>query len=154
VGVNVWRYQTRERVEIGATVERVYTLASDPASVPTYAPEVARIEVLRRLSAHAVLVRSHLKVTGLTFAQLYRYHYRPPTHYSGVQEHGRLVRGYFNLTFGAKGDRTLVSHTEGITSTIPCLAWVAGFIYFRLLARGRMGQELDRLKRLIEQRAV
>src|SRR5436305_1856564 len=149
--MSVWRYQTRERVEIDASVERVYALASDPSVVPAYAPEVARIEVLQRLSTHAVLVRSHLKIAGLTFAQLYRYHYRPPTHYSGVQERGRLVRGYFNLTFGAKGDHTLVSHTEGITSTVPCLAWAAGFVYFRLLARGRMGRELDGLKQLVEQ---
>ena len=65
--MNVWRYQIRERLEIDAPVERVYTLASDPEIVPSYVPEIARIEVVRRLGEHMVLVRSHLKVAGLTF---------------------------------------------------------------------------------------
>src|SRR5919107_1880086 len=112
--MNVWRYQIRERLEIDAPVERVYALASDPEIVPSYAPEIARIEVVRRLSEHMVLVRSHLKVARLTFGFLYRYHYRPPTHYSGVQEGGGLLRGYFTLRFRPSGGGTTVSHTEGI----------------------------------------
>jgi len=152
--MNVWRYQICERLEIDAPVEQVYHLASDPEVVPSYAPEVARIEVLRRLSGHTVLVRSHLKVARLTFGFLYRYHYRPPTHYSGVQEGVRLVRGYFNLSFSPRGDGTVVSHTEGILSPVPLLAWVVGFVYFHVLARGGMGEELCRLKKLAEGRAV
>ncbi len=148
--MNVWRYQVCESLEVDAPVERVYAVASDPEMVPTYAPEVVRIEVVRRLSEHLVLVRSHLKVAGLTKGFLYRYHYRPPTHYSGVQEGGALLRGYFNLSFRPCGGGTTVSHTEGVLSPVPLLAWVGGFIYFHVLARGGMGEELGRLKRLVE----
>ena len=131
--MNVWRYQTSQQLEIDAPIEQVYATASSPDLVPSYAPEIARIEVEKRLSEHTVLARSYLKVAGLTLAYLYRYHYRPPTHYSGVQERGRFLRGYFNLTFQTRGSRTVVSHTEGILSVIPCLAWIVGFIYFRVI---------------------
>src|SRR5215216_4825587 len=125
--MNIWRYQICERVEIDAPVEQVYTLASDPEVVPAYAPEVVRIEEVKRLSGHMLLVRSYLKVARLTFGFLYRYHYRPPTHYSGVQEGGGLLRGYFTLHFHSSGGGTTVSHTEGILSPVPLLAWVVGF---------------------------
>jgi hypothetical protein len=150
--MNLWRYQTCERVEVDAPVESVYAVASDPSNVPVYAPEVARIEVLERLGEHTVLARSHIKVAGLTLRHLYRYHYRSPTHYGGVQERGRLLRGYFNLTFTPRGGRTLVSHTEGLLSPVPCLAWLAGFVYFRLLSRGGIARELGSLKSLVEAR--
>lgn len=148
--MNVWRYQTCEQLEIDAPIDRVYALASNPEVVPSYAPEVARIEVIERLSEHMVLVRSHLKVARMRLTYLYRYHYRAPTQYSGVQEDGKILRGYFTLSFSAKGNRTSVSHTEGILSVIPCLAWVIGFIYFRVIARGGMAEELGRLKTLVE----
>lgn len=96
--MNVWRYQTSQQIEIDAPIDQVYATASRPDLVPSYAPEIARIEVEKRLSEHTVLARSYLRVAGLTLAYLYRYHYRPPTHYSGVQERGRFLRGYFNLT--------------------------------------------------------
>jgi hypothetical protein len=150
--MNVWRYQTSHQLEIDAPIEQVYDTASSPDLVPSYAPEIARIEVEKRLSEHAVLARSYLKVAGLTLAYLYRYHYRPPTHYSGIQERGRFLRGYFNLTFRRNGNRTVVSHTEGILSAIPCLAWIAGFVYFRIIARGGVEEELGRLRCLIENR--
>jgi hypothetical protein len=150
--MNVWRYQVCERVEIDAPVEHVYTFASDPSVVPSYAPEVVRIEEVKRLSAHTVLVMSYLKVARLTFGFLYRYHYRPPTHYSGVQEGRGLLRGYFTLRFDPAGSGTAVSHTEGILSPVPLFAWVAGFVYFRVLARGGMREELGRLKSLAESR--
>lgn len=148
--MKVWQYQTCEQLEIDAPVEQVYLIASDPKSVPVYAPEIARIDVLKRLSDHAVLVRSHLKIARLTFACLYRHHHHAPTHYSGVQERGRLFRGYFSLTFRASGDKTMVSHTEGIASRVPGLAAIAGFVYFRILARGGVGEELNRLRQLVE----
>jgi hypothetical protein len=44
----------------------------------------------------------------------------------------------------------VVSHTEGILSVIPCLAWIVGFIYFRVIARGGVEEELGRLRSLIE----
>jgi hypothetical protein len=150
--MSVWRYQICERLEISAPVEQVFALASNPEVVPSYAPEVARIEVVRRLNEHIVLVRSYLKIARLTFGFLYRYHYRPPTHYSGVQEGGGLLRGYFTLTFKPCGSGTTVSHTEGIISPIPLLAWVVGFIYFRIIERGGMEEELGRLKTLVESR--
>jgi hypothetical protein len=152
--MNVWRYQICESLEIAAPVEQVYALASDPDVVPSYAPEVARIETVRRLSEHVVLVKSYLKVAGLTRGFLYRYHYRAPAHYSGVQEGRGLLRGYFTLSFRSSGGGTTVSHTEGFLSPVPLLAWVTGFIYFHILARGGMGDELDRLKNLVEGRVV
>ena len=148
--MNMWRYQTCEELEIDAPIERVYLFASDPETVPAYAPEIARIDVVERLSGHMVLVKSYPKVAWLTFGCLYRYHYRAPTHYSGVQERGRILRGYFTLTFRSQGEHTIVSHTEGVLSPIPCLAWLAGFTYFRIMARGGLGEELERLKCLVE----
>ena len=150
--MNVWRYEIDECLEVDAPVEQVYALASDPKIVPTYAPEIVRIEVLKRLSEHKVLVRSYLKVAWFVFGFLYRYHYHPPTNYSGVQERGSLLRGYFTLRFQANGNGTTVSHTEGMLSPVPLLAWFVGFIYFRIIARGGMQEELGRLKSLVESR--
>ena len=152
--MNLWRYQISGSQKIAAPIEQVYALASDPEIVPSYAPEIARIEVVRRLSGHTVLVRSYLKVSRLTFSFLYRYHYHPPTHYSGAQEGRGLLRGYFTLRFQPRGSGTAVSHTEGVLSPIPLLAWVVGFIYFRMIARGGMGEELGRLKSLVESRVI
>jgi hypothetical protein len=150
--MKVRRYQTREQVEIEAPIGLVYAIAADPEAVPFYAPEIERIDVLKRLGNHAVLVRSHLKVARLKFSFLYRHRHRPPVRYSGVQEGGRLLRGYFSLTFRPSGERTIVSHTEGIASSIPGLARLVGFIYFRVLARGGIGEELRGLKQLVESR--
>ncbi|MDT7604599.1 MAG: Polyketide cyclase / dehydrase and lipid transport [Acidobacteriota bacterium] len=149
--MKTWCYQVRDQIEIDATIERVYSVASDPEIVPAYAEEVVRIELVKRLNEHSALVRSHLRVGGLTFAHLYRYHYRAPTNYSGTQEGGKLLRGYFSFTFQSRGARALVSHTEGITSPVPYLAWLVGFIYFRALSRGGVREELDKLKRLVEE---
>jgi len=148
--MNVWRYQIRESLWIDAPVEQVYARASDPEIVPSYAPEIARIEVVRRLSKNLVQVTSYLKVAGLTFGFSYRYHYRPPTHYSGVQERGGLLRGYFTLSFRSCGRGTTVSHTEGVLSPVPLLAWLSGLIYFNILARGGSRKELGGLKDLVE----
>jgi hypothetical protein len=148
--MKVRRYQTREELEINAPVDQVYAVAVDPRSVPVYAPEIARIELVEKLSDHAVLVRSHLKVARLTFACLYRHHHRPPTHYSGVEVRGHLFRGYFSLNFQPSGDKTIVTHIEGIASSIPGMAGIIGFVYFRIMARGGLGEELRRLKLLVE----
>jgi hypothetical protein len=152
--MKVWRYQICEEVEIQAPVEQVYLLAADPELVPFYAHEIARIEMVRRLSEDVVLVRSYLKVAGLTFGVLYRYHYRRPAHYSGVQVGRGVLRGYFSLSFKPYGGGTTVSHTEGILSPVPLLAWTVGFIYFKIMARGGMREELGRLKGLVESRVV
>ncbi len=152
--MNVWRYQISEGLKIDAPIDRVYTLASNPEIVPSYAPEIARIEVVKRLSEHLVLVRSYLKVARLTFGFLYRYHYRPPTFYSGVQEGKGLLRGYFILSFKSSGSSTTVSHTEGMLSPVPLVAWIVGFVYFHIMARGGMREELGRLKNIVESEVV
>lgn len=149
----MWRYQVCQQTKIIAPVGEVYDIASNPELVPSYAPEIARIVVLKNVDEHTALVRSYLKVARLNFAFLYRYHYRRPVRYSGVQEDGRLLRGYFNLAFEPDGDATLVSHTEGLLSPIPFLAWMAGLLYFRVFSRGGMHEELGRLKRMVEGRA-
>jgi hypothetical protein len=150
--MNIWRYQICESLEIDAPVDQVYAVASNPETVPSYAPEIARIEIVKRLSEHLVLVRSYLRVAGLTCGFLYRYHYRQPTSYSGVQAGGGLWRGYFTLNFKSSGHGTTVSHTEGVLSPIPFFAWISGFIYFQMMARGGIGEELGRLKNLVEGR--
>ena len=143
-------YQVSECIEIKAPIERVFAIASDPEMVPRYAPEVVRIDVLEREGAYKARVRSHLRIAGLTFSFVYRYHYRPPVLYSGVEEGGPALRGYFSFRFAATEGGTLVSHTEGIISPLPALARAAGFAYYRVAARGGMRDELERLKRLVE----
>jgi hypothetical protein len=138
------------QIEIVAPVEQVYAVAVDPESVPSYVPEVARIELVKRQNERSALVRSYLRFGRMTFAYLYRYRYYPPTHYSGVQESGRLLRGYFSLIFQSRGDRTIVSHAEGVLSPVPFLATAVGFIYFRVLSSGGARKELGRLKSLVE----
>lgn len=144
------RYQISDWIEIRAPIEQVYAAAADPDVVPSYAPEVVRIERVRRISERVEVVRSHVRVSKLTLAYLYRYCYNPPTHYSGVQEGGGLFRGYFSLSFRPRGDGTLVSHAEGFLSPVPGLARALGFLYFRVLARGGVRDELESLKRLVE----
>lgn len=148
------RYQVRDEVEINAPIEHVYAFAADSESVPSYAPEIAKIELVKKLDERNALVKSHLRIAGLTFAQLYKYHYNAPTHYSGLQEGGSLLRGYFSLAFQPRGERTVVSHAEGILSRVPFVASLAGFIYFRILARGGVARELGKLKRLTESRLI
>ena len=148
--MNFWRYEVSERIEIAAPVQKVYTLASDPSIVPQYVSEVLRIDILERESDTRAVVRSHLKIAGLTVSFRYRYHYRRPTNYSGVQEGRRLLRGYFSFRFNESNNGTSVIHTEGLISAIPLLAPVAGFIYYRLLSRGGLRDELGQLKSLVE----
>jgi uncharacterized protein YndB with AHSA1/START domain len=149
--MKVWRYKVREELRINAPVTRVYAIATDPSIVPSYAHEIHRIEVLERHSERSASVRSYLKIAGLSFPFSYKYRYRPPAHYTGVQQGSRTLRGSFSFTFREASDgATIVSHTEGITSSIPFVAHLAGFIYFRLLAPGGLREELERLKRLVE----
>ncbi len=145
------RYQVVERVEVAAPVERVYEVASDPSLVPVYAPEIVRIEHLENIGEGVELVRSHIRVGPFTFAHKYRYLYRPPTSYAGVQEGGGLYRGYFSLSFRASGEaQTVVTHVEGVLSHVPGLARALGVLYFRVMARGGLREELEKLKRLVE----
>ena len=148
--MNTRRYQISGSIQIEAPIERVYAIASDPAIVPSYAQEIDRIEIVERSGEHSALVKSYLKLAGSTWPSMYRFHYRGPTHYSGVQERHGLLRGYFSLRFEPRESGTTATHTEGILSTIPFLAWVAGFLYFQLLSPGGMSDELARLKKLAE----
>jgi hypothetical protein len=145
-------YQVTEEIEVCAPVEEAYAIASDPEIVPSYAQEIARIELIQRLDEHRALVRVSLRVFKLTLTYLYRYHYRSPTHYGGTQERGRLLRGYFSFTFKSRGDRTVISHSEGLLSPVPWLAGVVGFVYFRVLSHQGLREELRNLKALIEGR--
>ena len=144
------RYQVVERIEVGAPVEKVYEVASDPSLVPVYAPEIVRIEHLENIGGGVELVRSHIKVGPFTLAHKYRYRYHPPTSYAGVQEGGGLYKGYFSLSFRARDEVTVVTHVEGILSHVPGLARALGVLYFRVMARGGAGEELEKLKRLVE----
>ena len=150
--MSVWRYQVSDVIEVAAPIEQTYAIASDPTCVPSYESGIDRIEVVQRLDQHTTIGRSFLRILGRPVAFLYRYHFRAPSHYSGVQEGRGLVRGYFTMTFRTSSRGTTVSHTEGLVSPIPFLAWAAGFLYFRLLSRGGIAVELGRLKALVEQR--
>lgn len=147
-------YKVREEIEINAAVEQVYAVATDTALLPHYVPEITRVEVLQTLNDSQQLVRSHIKVGPVSIAYLYRYRYIPARYYGGVQEKGKLFRGYFGLRFKPRGEHTLVIHTEAIMSPVPGMAAIAGFIYFRVLARGATSKELNRLKELVERGAA
>src|SRR5205085_10303843 len=84
------RYQVSDQIEVCAPVEEVYAIATNPEIVPSYAREIERIELVQRLDERRALVKSHLRIFKLTLRYLYRYYYRSPTHYSGVQARGSL----------------------------------------------------------------
>ena len=151
--MTVARYRVRGRIEIDATPGEVYAIAADPAMVPLYAPEVERIEVIERIGERESRVRSRLRIGPFRRADVYRYRYVRGRSYAGIQERGRLFRGYFAFSFVPCGGRTVVTHVEGIASAVPGLARFLGFVYFRVLARGGIGEELRRLKGLVEERS-
>ena len=140
-------FTVHSRVFIAAPPAAVYRVAADPAVVPRYAREVRRIEILGRDGDRA-RVRVHLRVGPLTLRPVYRYVYRPPRLYAGVQEGGGLVRGFFGMTFRPEGAGTRVAHVEGIRSPLPLLARALGRAVLR---RRAIEQELARLKRLVEE---
>lgn len=148
--MDIWRYQLCGEVEIHAPLEQVYALTCDPVIIPSYAQEIDRIQKLGSVNSRGMLVRSYFKVALLTFGVLYRYRYRPPTHYSGVQERGSLLRGFFTFRFRSCQRGTKVSHMEGVGSSVPFVAPIVGFIYFKIIARGGIETELRRLKHLVE----
>ena len=148
--MNPWKFQVRGEVEIDAPLEYVYAFASDPAVVPRYAEEIERIELVERLSSRVSLVTSHLKILGFEVAFPYRFNYRRPEHYSGVQRGRSVLRGFFAFAFTAEGNKTKVIHSEGLFSTVPLLAPLAGFIHYRLVHRRGIERELRSLKELVE----
>jgi hypothetical protein len=144
-------YEQRAKITIAAPIERVYAIASDPLVVPCYADEIRRIEILSDDGRGGREVRSHIRVLGLTIPFRYRYWYRPPLHYGGVQARGSLVQGYFTLRFRALNENTTeVEHVEGIVSRIPLLETIVGWAWFALLSRDGVAAELAKLKQLVE----
>lgn len=133
--MSVWRYQISGRIEIAAPIEPTFAIASDPNRVPLHESGIDRIHVVERVDQHTTIGRSVLRIMGRSVGFLYRYHFRPPSHYSGVQEGHGLLRGYFTMAFQPSSRGTTVSHTEGLVSSVPFLAWAAGLVYFRLLPR-------------------
>jgi Polyketide cyclase / dehydrase and lipid transport len=148
--MSVCRYQVTGHIGIAAPIEHTYAIASDPNRVPSYESGIVRIEVVRRVDQYTTIGKSVLRIMGRPVCFVYRYHFRPPCHYSGVQEGRALLRGYFTMAFRPSSDGTTVSHTEGLVSSVPFLAWAAGCVYFRLLSRGGITLELERLKALVE----
>lgn len=146
------RYVDLTRIAIRAPVERVWALATDPQVVPRYAREIVRLEAIEVLPGGDRLVRSHMRLGPLVWRVRYRYRYRRPAAYAGIQE-GGLLRGFFAFSFRARGEMTIVRHAEGVLSRLPGLAPAAGLLYFRLLhPRGGPRAELWRLKALAEER--
>lgn len=143
------RWQVRDEILIDAPIERVFDVATNPQLVPKYADEIARIDVVEHISAREAVVRSVLKLGPLRMPCRYRYRYRRPRMYSGVQEGAKLMRGYFAFSLREEGSGTRVRHVEGIESGLPGLARLAGFVYFGLLRRGALEPELRRLAELV-----
>jgi hypothetical protein len=146
------RYQVRDELVISATPERIFDVATDASLVPLYADEIHSIDVLERNDRNAS-VRSVLKVAGMRIPFRYRYHYRRPRAMAGFQEGRSPVIGFFWFTFKASQGKTRVTHAEGIQSRVPGLAWLCGVIYFRLLGRGNLRPELQRLAALATTRS-
>src|SRR5438128_1602710 len=128
------KYQARSRIHIDAPIEVVWQFATDPQNIPRYADDVAQVEVVDRSDTRAYVV-SHLRLGPFTVKYPYVYHYREPRLYSGIQERGKLLRGFFTFHFCADEQGTTIDHAEGIVSSIPGMAWLAGFVYFRFLSR-------------------
>lgn len=148
--MNLWQFEQRGTIQVNAPIERVYDTAVDPALVPSFVPEVTKIEPIKMLSNGQEIVRSHIRIVGITRPYLYRYTYRRPHSKSGIQEGTSLITAFFTLSFTAQDGGTLVVHTEGIKSKFPGLAPLVGWIYFRYLAPAGIDNELSMLKRLVE----
>lgn len=133
-----------------APIETVYRIASDPRRAPEFAGEISRLERVRDLATGDAVMRCHMRAVGVPFKLLLRYRYRVPHSYGGHQQGRPLLGGFFTFRFRAAEGGTLVTHTEGLTSRFPGLAWVAGVVYYSALARGKIERELARLARLAE----
>src|SRR2546421_12057379 len=144
------RYQVNGHILIRAPREKVYAIATEPTLVPRYVDDIARIEVLGNPARGKADVISHLRFGPIVVKCRYVYRYAPPAYYGGIQARGWLMRGYFSFHFRRCDGGTEVSHSEGIISRIPGLSAIAGFIYFRMMSNSGLQQELEKLKKLIE----
>lgn len=138
-------YRACAELNIAAPIESVYDTAVDPALVPRYAPEVRKFQLIEAPDGevHRLV---HLAVGPLILRARYRYIYRRPTSYAGFQLDGRLLHGFFSMTFHPQDGGTLVRHVEGIRSPVPLLARAAGVL---VLSRRSIAAELDRLRELV-----
>jgi hypothetical protein len=148
--VSVKRYMVSAQVIVDASPDRAYAVASDPDLIPQYENGISRIEVIEQVGPLERVVRSTLRIFGTERQFIYRYRYSPGRHYSGVQQEGAMVRGFFSFAFSATGAGTCIVHREGVFSRVPFAAATVGFLYFTLLGRNGISSELARLKHLIE----
>lgn len=145
-----WRYHVQRAHAVRAPVEAVYRIASDPHRAPEFAREISRIEPVRDLAPGDALMRCHMRAVGVPYSLLFHYHRHGPHVYGGRQQGRPLLGGFFSFRFRPTKEGTLVTHTEGLTSRLPGLAWLAGVVYYGVLARGKIERELARLARLAE----
>jgi hypothetical protein len=150
VPVKIRRYIVSDTIVVNSSIDRAYEIASDPVMVPKYENGIVKIEVIDEISNSERLVRSHLKVLGITRPYIYRYRYSKNRHYSGHQEFGHFFRGFFSLSFKSISGGTQIYHKEGILSTWPFFASILGLIYFKVLSPSGVDSELKRLKYIIE----
>jgi len=149
-----WRYHRRREQTVCAPVESVYRIAADPRRAPEFAREISRLEPVRDLAGGDAVMRCHMRAVGVPYTLMLRYRHRRPPSYGGRQQGRPLLGGFFTFRFRATESGTLVTHTEGLTSRIPGLAWLAGVVYYGLLARGKIERELSRLARLAESELI
>jgi hypothetical protein len=144
------RYMVSAEITAASSVERAYAVATDIELIPRYERGISRIEVIREISASERLVRTTLNVFGVPMRFVYRYRYSPHKRYSGVQEEGPIVRGFFSFSFAPTAGGTRIVHREGIVSRWAFVARLVGWLYFRVPGRNGLQSELVRLSQLIE----
>jgi hypothetical protein len=147
---HLWRYHRRRERTVRAPVEAVFRIVADPVRAPEFAREITCIEPVRELGPDLTLMRCHLRAVGFPYTLLLRYRRRGPHAYGGRQEGRPLLGGFFTFRLRPTRRGTVVTHTEGLTSRLPGLAWLAGVTYYGLLARRKMERELERLSRIAE----
>ncbi|HUP89379.1 MAG TPA: SRPBCC family protein [Longimicrobiales bacterium] len=144
------RYTVSAEIVVASSPERAYAVASSVDAIPVYENGILRIQVIEENGANERVGRSTLKILGLETPFTYRYRYSPGRHYSGVQEQGSVVRGFFSFSFTSVRGGTRIVHREGMFSRAPFAASVVGWLYYQLIARAGLNAELRKLKALIE----
>lgn len=142
------RFQARATRTIDASIDRVWAIAADPRSAPRFAPEIRRIEDRGPADDGDRLMRCYMRAGPIRYSALFRYRRRPTRLWSGRQVGGAWLGGYFAFVFHPCGDRTRVTHVEGVRSRVPGLARGFGWLYYRALRRRKLDRELDRLAAL------
>jgi len=143
------RYEVSAESDIPADLRAVFRLATDPDKIVQYETGIEQIEVVSPASERSITAVVRLRIGPVRLQRRYRYAYHPPAHYSGFQLDPGLVRGYFAFSFQSTGRATRVRHVEGIRSSVPALAQIVGWVYFKLLNRRSLTAELDNLAELV-----